>query len=422
MRIAITIAAMMLWCGQNTLHAQQEMSGHEFDPGKHATFVSDRPDGKFVSSRAIAHNLMQQHPPRLQYTGKMDSAQFAAWREDVAATMTRLMKHPVIKDMAEPRLIESHKRDGYRIERWESYPFPDAVVPYLVLIPDGVDKSHPAPGILCIPGWGQTKELLSGETSIDLGSSSINETNNAMARYYVKEGYVAVAVDNPACGEPDDLERLSGYGGAEYATFARQLLELDWSYLGYASYVDKVILDWMKTQPYMRNDRLVVSGFSFGTEPLMAIGAMDPTIFAFVYNDFLCTTRERALTMTMPDKRGRRPWPNDISHLIPGFLCEFDFPDIVAALAPRPVICTEGGMDRDFSSVHHAFQTAGAPAAFTSHHYAMYADESKRDVNLNKMPEGVDLATFFRLANMDPPHHYFKSEHVLPWLRKILTE
>ena len=79
-------------------------------------------------------------------------------------------------------------------------------------------------------------------------------------------------------------------------------------------------------------------------------------------------------------------------------------------------------MVRDFSSVQHEFQTAGAPAAFTSHHYAMYADESKRDVNLNKMPEGVDLATFFRLANVDPPHHYFKSEHVLPWLRKILTE
>lgn len=393
-----------------------------WDPARHSTFTTSRPDGHYVSSRAIAHQLMKNSPPRLRYRPGMTVAEQQKWRADVREAMTRLMRHPQLPASAQqPRLLWTRQRDGYRLEKWEAYPLDSAAVPYLVLVPDGVDAQHPAPAILCIPGSGQTKELLAGESATDPDRSEVKPTRNAMARLYAKEGYVAVAVDNPACGEPCDLERISGAGGTDYVTFARALLELDWNYLGYASYTDKVILDWMKTRSDMRRDRLVVSGFSLGTEPLMALGAMDPDIYAFVYNDFLCSTRERALVMTLPDANGRRPWPNDISHLIPGFLTEFDFPDIVAALAPRPVICTEGGLDRDFDMVHRAFAEAGAPDAFESHHYAKFVDPSSR-TPLEKMPEGVDRSTFFRLANVDPPSHYFKAEHVLPWLRRILAD
>lgn len=391
-----------------------------FSPAEHSTFTTSRPDGRYVSSRAIVHNLMKNNPPRLQYHPGMSSAQFASWQTSVSEAMARLMNHPVVADMPAPVRLGSWQRDGYRLERWECYPLEGAAVPYVVLIPDGVSASSPAPAVLCIPGFGQTKELLAGETAVDPDQSVTNPTRNAMAYNLVKEGYVAVAVDNPGCGEPSDLELVSGAGGSDYVTLSRALLELDWSYLGYTSYVDKVILDWMKTQPEMRSDRLVVSGFSLGTEPLMALGVMDPDIYAFVYNDFLCTTRERALVMTLPDANGRRPWPNDISHLIPGFLGEFDFPDIVAALAPRPVICTEGGMDRDFNSVSDAFATAGAPEAFEYHHYEKFVPDSAR-VYLDSMPAGIDRAEFFRLANVDPPRHYFKSEHIIPWLRRVLN-
>ena len=393
----------------------------DFDPSEHATFTTDRPDGRYVSSRAIAHRLMNSQPPRLGYKCGMDASQLAQWRDDVAATMRRLMAHPDTVDIALAKKIGEWRRDGYTLQKWESYPFAEAVVPFLVLVPDAVSADNPAPGILCIPGYGQTKEQLAGETAVDLDSSMVNQTKAAMARMYAKEGYVAVAVDNPAFGESDDLERLAGRWVGDYVTFARALLELDWNYLGYTSYVDKVILDWMKTAPDIRGDRLVISGFSLGTEPLMAIGVMDPDVYAFVYNDFLCTTRERALVMTLPDEKGNRPWPNDIAHLIPGFLKEFDFPDLVAALAPRPVICTEGGMDRDFDKVRDAFSASGAPAAFEAHHYAKYDDPSDR-VFLDTMPSGIDRATFFRLANVDPPSHYFKAEHILPWLRKILKD
>ena len=58
-------------------------------------------------------------------------------------------------------------------------------------------------------------------------------------------------------------------------------------------------LNWMKTQKHIRKDRIVVSGFSLGTEPMMVLGTLDTSIYAFVYNDFLCQTHERAEVMTM---------------------------------------------------------------------------------------------------------------------------
>ena len=157
-----------------------------------------------------------------------------------------------------------------------------------------------------------------------------------MALHYVREGLVAVTVDNPSCGE------LADDGYFDYLASSRFLLEMGWSYLGLSSWQDRVILEWMKGSPSVRPDRIIVSGFSLGTEPMMALGLLDPSIYAFVYNDFLCRTRERILVMNKPSESGERPFPNTDEHLIPGFLASFDFPDIVAALAPRPVICTEG--------------------------------------------------------------------------------
>ncbi|MCM1476775.1 MAG: alpha/beta hydrolase family protein [Bacteroides sp.] len=367
-----------------------------------------------TSTRASVEALMRNHLPEHQFDTATvkDEASFKIWQEGLASAMARIMKHPQAQ-VAEPRKVLSRKRDGYTIERWESYPLEGSTVAFYVLIPLNVET--PAPAALCIPGFGQTKELLAGEKDKNFmleGDRDPELRRAAMARILAEKGMVAVAVDNPSCGE------LSDNGRADYVASSRFLLEVGWSYLGLASWQDKVILEWMKKQPAIDPDRIIVSGFSLGTEPMMVLGVMDPTIHAFIYNDFLCRTRERALVMNAPDAKGNRPYPNDIEHLIPEFLTNFDFPDIVAALAPRPVICTEGGLDRDFNIIAKAYGIANAPDAFTWHHYAKYADPAMRQ-QTDTLPTGIDRDTFFRLVNVDPPNHYFKAEHVLPWLKGL---
>lgn len=381
-------------------------------------FIADgqtAPDShsRSLCTRGTVESIMKDKVPQLQFDTTMTTGQFNTWRERMGETMARLMRHPEKQDAA-PVIVKEVRRDGYRLQKWESYPLPGSVVPFLVLIPDSIVK--PVPGALCIPGFGQTKELLAGEKKGNFDLEGVPDSivqNNNMALHFVRQGLVAVAVDNPSCGE------LSDNNYFDYLASSRFLLELGWSYLGLASWQDKVILDWMKSSPDIDNKRIIVSGFSLGTEPLMALGLMDDSIYAFVYNDFLCRTRERALTMNKPNKKGARPFPNSIEHLIPEFLVNFDFPDIICALAPRPVICTEGGLDRDFAIISKAYEIAGDKDNFEYHHYAKYADPASR-VPVTEIPSGIDRTEFFRLVNVDSPHHYFKTEWVIPWLTKLL--
>ncbi|MDE5560933.1 MAG: alpha/beta hydrolase family protein [Bacteroidaceae bacterium] len=385
--------------------------------GDNTRVTTDRTDGRFLSSRGTVQNLMAEKRPELTFDENMTPGKFKSWQKAMQKSMARIMKHPDVKTPA-PRRVAAVQRDGYRVEKWESYPLPKSVVPFLVMIPDGVSADTPAPATLCIPGFGQTKELLAGERSgnYDLeGEADSIVRPAAMGLHYVRQGLVAVVVDNVSSGE------LSDNGYFDYIATSRFLLELGWSYLGLCSYQDRVILDWMKVQDFIRRDRIIASGFSLGTEPMMVLGLLDKSIYAFVYNDFLCRTRERALVMTKPDAYGARPFPNNIEHLIPEFLTLFDFPDIVAALAPRPVICTEGGMDRDFDIITKAYKIAGAEGHFARYHYAKYADPASR-LQLDSVPEGIDRTEFFRIANVDPPHHYFKREWVMPWLKELLNE
>ena len=381
-----------------------------------AQITTDRQDGRFQSTRGTVQYMLKQMKPAYAFDPSFTPAEFKEWQSGLRTAMKELMHFPEIADLPAPVCIKTVQRDGYRVEKWESYPLPGSVVPYLVLIPDGVDPGHKAPAVLCIPGFGGSKEGLAGETEGDYELTSFPGEpvkKGAMALHYVKRGLVAVAVDNPSCAE------LSDNGHFDYLNTSRILLEMGWSYLGLTAYQDWNVLSWMKELDFVNKDRLIVSGFSLGTEPLMVLGTLDPSIYAFVYNDFLCRTLERILVMTKPDPKGIRLFPNSIEHLIPGFLTQFDFPDLVAALAPRPVICTEGGLDRDFDLIRKAYEISGKPDHFTYYHYKKFVDPKDRK-QIEQVPEGIDRDTYFNLVNVDPKNHYFKEEWVLPWIDKVL--
>ena len=381
-----------------------------------AQITTDRQDGRFQSTRGTVQYMLKQMKPAYAFDPSFTPAEFKEWQSGLRTAMKELMHFPEIADLPAPVCIKTVQRDGYRVEKWESYPLPGSVVPYLVLIPDGVDPGHKAPAVLCIPGFGGSKEGLAGETEGDYELTSFPVEpvkKGAMALHYVKRGLVAVAVDNPSCAE------LSDNGHFDYLNTSRILLEMGWSYLGLTAYQDWNVLSWMKELDFVNKDRLIVSGFSLGTEPLMVLGTLDPSIYAFVYNDFFFCMLERILVMTKPDPKGIRLFPNSIEHLIPGFLTQFDFPDLVAALAPRPVICTEGGLDRDFDLIRKAYEISGKPDHFTYYHYKKFVDPKDRK-QIEQVPEGIDRDTYFNLVNVDPKNHYFKEEWVLPWIDKVL--
>lgn len=388
-----------------------------WSPAQDSLIRSTRSDGRFSSSYAIAHQLVKNTHPSLAFRADFTPQEFQQWQEDVNVAMKELMQFPDYTPEKQPICLSRQPREGYTLEKWEFYPLPEAVCTFLVLRPDKAQE--PLPAVLCIPGSGQSKEGLAGEPGV---AEKLNDNYTSdkvcMAKNFARRGYIAVAVDNPAAGESSDLEKYTRGRGYDYDVVSRLLLEVGWSYLGYTSYLDMQVLEWMKQDAGIRPDRILVSGFSLGTEPLMVLGALDKSIYGFVYNDFLCQTQERACVMTKPTENGYRPFPNSIRHLIPNFWKYFNFPDLVAALAPRPLILTEGGLDRDLDLVKEAYRLSGHPEAVEVHHYAKYADPKSRH-DFQQLPEGLDRDTYYNLVNVDGANHYYKNEFVFPWLEKI---
>lgn len=263
--------------------------------------------------------------------------------------MEKLMKFSPSGERSTPKCTATIDREGYCVEKWEAYPLPYAAVPLLLLIPDDVTPQRSAPAVFCFPGAGQTKEKLAGEPPAGAEEKAPvpDPGPEAMAYHCVREGWVAVVVDNGGSGEQG---RRRTRGGAHTRTLP--VFCWNWTGAGWAIRPTWIRAPWIGCAlPSIKNDRIVMCGFSLGAEPMIALGVLNPDVCAFVYNDFLCRTLERSCVMTMPDKCGYGPPANSIRHLVPGFWNRFDFPDIVALLAPCPLLCTEGGLDRDFRLV-----------------------------------------------------------------------
>lgn len=419
---SLAVAALFV---KGSAIGQERPTGSQLE--KVSTFKSNRDDGRYINSLAITWDLIKQRPPSLSFNPKLSGPGFSTWQNNVKETMEKLVGFPfadmnaAIKNQPPPKMLYEMPRDGYRIQKWETYPLPNSVVTFLVLIPNDVNNKKPAPGVLCIPGTNGTKESLADEPEFIARDRSKWYHKNIQAIHFVKMGLVAVAVDEPGVGETADLELISGKTNFQYNPIAKNLLEAGWNYLGFSVFMDQAVLRWMKEQPFIDASKLIVSGHSLGTEPLMALGILDPSIYAFVYNDFLCNTRERQLAVTKPDANWNRPIPNhNISHSVPGFWNYFDFPDLCAALAPRPLIITEGGLERDLKLIKKAYEIAGKESNFQYYHYTKYADPTYRS-NLEEIPLGIDRGTYLNMANVDPSNHYFKEELILPWLKTILS-
>jgi pimeloyl-ACP methyl ester carboxylesterase len=391
------------------------------NPESFKVIRSDRSDGRFVSTRGFVHYLIQNSRPKLAFNPEFTKSEMVAWKAEVRAKLKELVRFPAVPPQPAPKLISSARRDGYTVEKWELYPQPGSVVPFLMLVPDSASAQTPAPGVLCYPGSQGSKENLAGESLLNPRFDTDHPAENRMAMFYVKEGFVAVAVDNPGIAETSDLEKF-GLAPWSYdrSTFSRYLLDLGWTYMGLSAFQGEQILNWMRTRPFIDRRRIVLSGHSLGTEAVMVLAIIDPDIRAVVYSNFLPRTILRAKVWTKPKPNGERPQVDWLGHCVPGLWEWFDYPDLVASFAPVPLIITEGGSTRDLNLVKRAYRIMGAEEKVSVHYYPKYQDPHTRfdDVDI---PEGLDQQEWFRYVNVDAPNHSFKAGIVVPWLHQVVS-
>lgn len=379
-------------------------------------YASEREDGRFGASLGFSHYLMKSARPRLSFDPAMPASAMPAWQERVRAKVRELMAFPAdVPPQPAPALLWSEARDGYELQKWEVYPESGSVAPILMLVPDGCSAKSPAPAVLCFPGSTTSKELLAGEPELTEGYGRRFPEHNRMGWWYVREGMVAVCVENPATAELlDGNPRVY----PEMRCLAAELVYLGRNYVGLSAFQKLAALRWVRTLDFVDPDRIALSGHSLGTEPMMALGALDRGVAAMVFNDFLAENRARITAQSIPGESEERWWVDCLPHLIPGLLEWVNFGDILAAYAPRPLIITEGGETRELERVRAAYELLEAGENFQYHYYPKYADPADRKDGV-EIPEGVTLDEYFVYANVDAPNHYFKERLAVPWLKRV---
>ncbi len=397
--------------------------GQKLDIEREKVIESGRPEGRHLSTRGFLQHLLRNANPRLAFNPAFTPEEMERWRVQVRTRMRELLKFPEPPPQPQPRRLWARKREGHTLQKWEVYPEPGSVVPFLVLIPHGVTADKPAPAIMCLPGSSDTKENLAGEPPLHPAfkpndrshAGWLHAERNRQALQFAKAGFVAVAVDHPGNGELSDLARFRGTAMDDRNTLARYLIDFGRDYISLSVFQKRQILDWLRERPYVDAGRIALSGHSLGTEPLLALAVLDPGIQAIVWNDFLCPNIERARETTKPNARGIRPPANWLGHCVPGLWEWFDYPDLVASLAPRPLILTEGGPTHSLDLVRKAYEIAGAPENLSVHYYPKYSSPAARRDG-KPIPEGLDAMEWLDHANVDAPRHYFKGYLAVPWL------
>jgi dienelactone hydrolase len=257
-----------------------------------------------------------------------------------------------------PVLRETIKKDGYRIESIFYDVQPGERIPALLLIPDGISNSNPAPGIAV---WHQHNgEYHLGKSEpAGLAGNPMHHTAVAL----VREGYVVLCPDSLCFEERQDPTgklKLGDYERFEFLYHVVRGRSLAW----------KDILDMMQSismlceRPEVRSDRIGCYGHSMGSTHAWLVGPLEPRLKCVVGNCCLPTyeaiEREHLLHC----------FPN----FVPGWLKYGDTPEIAALIAPRALHLNFGEKDsgspidsvrKGVARIAGIYKNKGVPSNFT---------------------------------------------------------
>lgn len=61
-----------------------------YNPQEHAVLKSDRPDGRFLSSYGIVHEMLKDTHPKFAYRTGMSGVEFEQWQDSVRSARLQL--------------------------------------------------------------------------------------------------------------------------------------------------------------------------------------------------------------------------------------------------------------------------------------------------------------------------------------------
>ncbi|MCM8531639.1 MAG: acetylxylan esterase [Lentisphaeraceae bacterium] len=257
-----------------------------------------------------------------------------------------------------PQITKTEKKDGYRLEHLDYEVEEGDRVKAIMLIPDGVSASKPAPAVAV---WHQHNGQYNLGKSEPAGLAGNPEHHTGVA--LVKLGYVVLCPD-ALCFETrqDPKKKLKG---GKYERFEFLQYVVEGKSLAWKNILDmKKAVDYMASRPEVDTDRMGCYGHSMGSTHTWLVAPWEERLKVMVGN--CCLPNYAAIERTQ--------LLHCYSNFIPGLKQHGDLEDIVSLIAPRRVHVNLGEKDRgtpipeakaSIEKIASVYKEAGAEKKFT---------------------------------------------------------
>ena len=271
-------------------------------------------------------------PLAMQFRGST-AAECTEWQKRFRAKLVELLGNPKPpEEWTVVREAEVQKPDHVREELLLTA---DGVasVPLYVLRP----KSSPGPwpAVLCVHGHGPFgHDAVAGKDDVPAVAEAFAASNYDYARQLVREGFLTAAPCLTPFGRR--LGDRAAYGNQDPCAVTFIRMQLLGRVLMGENLRDLIwTLDYLRSRPDVRADRLGCVGLSYGGRMTTLTAAIDPHVRVAVVSGALNVMQERV--------EGAYSCG---AQVIPGLLRYGDVPEIASLIAPRPLLWEVGRDDK----------------------------------------------------------------------------
>ena len=259
------------------------------------------------------------------------------WRSRLRAKLYELMQPWPEPTPLNLRTLETVELEGTTRHKVVYSTEAGVDVPAFLFVPEGAGEGKSLPGLLAVHGHGVGKDGVSGEAT---------DVHNDYALRFGKRGYVVLAPDARGFGErregfghPEPGQTTGIFGARDgcNVSFLKTML-YGVSLMSRNIWDDLKAVEVLAAHPAVNADRIGCLGLSFGGTRTMYLAAIDPRIKVAVISGYLTTFAKYAIEMG--NFCG--------SQFLPGVYRYADVPDIVGAIAPRPLLIEAGIRDDGF--------------------------------------------------------------------------
>ena len=291
--------------------------------------------------------------PSLRYDGKED---FCEWQNKARAKLSELLGLDRIEKPDAPEFVVEYKKecDGYTEYRFLVESEEDYFVPCYMLVPNGIKT--PAPTMLCLQGHSSGMHISIGKPIYEGDEEDINGGDRDFARRAIKEGCVAVAIEQRNFGERG--AKPDGHPDCHVSSMSAILSGR--TTIGERVHDTSCVIDALIANfDFVDKDKIMLMGNSGGGTATVYTAAIDERISLAVPSCAVCTYKHSIAAMK-----------HCVCNFVPNIVDHFDMGELCGLIAPRGLVVVNGRLDKIFpdagvrevyAETERLYAAAGAP-------------------------------------------------------------